>query len=113
MQLLLLKFVQSIRERSFSVYIQCMLQFSSGHFVVQKKMNVYSAVAIDQCHEQANALIRSDGGAVVMTLSPQASERWMVAALKLRRYCLNLKPASLFHRTLPLESATSNTVAHS
>ena len=42
-------------------------------------MNVYSAVAIDQCHEQANALTRSDGGAVVLTLSPQASERWMAA----------------------------------
>ncbi len=34
--------------------------------LVQKTMNVFSAMAIDQCHEQVNALIKSDGGAVCL-----------------------------------------------
>ena len=46
-------------------------QFSIGHIVVQKTINMFSAMAVDQCHEQVNALIKSDGGAVGLTESPQ------------------------------------------
>ena len=128
MQLLLLQFLRSIRERSFSMYIQCLLQiapwcfaldhtnyarwlpvhisdmvnlirthpdvhsqFSSGHFVVQKTTNLFSAMAIDQCHEQVNAPIKSDGGAVGLTESPQALERWMVAGPEIVRVLLEFE----------------------
>jgi len=36
-------------------------------------------MAIDQVHEQANAVIKGDGGAVGITEDPSALRRWMVA----------------------------------
>ena len=66
-------------------------QFSSGYFVVQRTTNVFSAMAIDQCHEQVNALIKSDGGAVGLTESPQALERWMVAGPEIARVLLEFE----------------------
>ena len=66
-------------------------QFSSGHFVVQKTTNLFSAMAIDQCHEQVNALIKSDGGTVGLTESPQALDRWMVAGPEIARVLLEFE----------------------
>ena len=48
-------------------------------------MNVFSAMAIDHCHEQVNALIKSDGSAVGLRESPQGLERWMVAGPEIAR----------------------------
>ena len=36
-------------------------------------------MAIDQCHEEVNELIKGHGGEVGMTEIPQALERWMDA----------------------------------
>jgi len=36
-------------------------------------------MAIDQAHEQANAVIKGDSGAVGITEDPSALRRWMVA----------------------------------
>ena len=36
-------------------------------------------MAIDQAHEQANAVIKADGGAIGVTENPSALRRWMVA----------------------------------
>lgn len=38
--------------------------FCNGGFVVRKTKNRFSAIAIDQAHEQSNALIKGNGGAV-------------------------------------------------
>ena len=48
-------------------------------------------MAIDQCHEQVNAPIKSDGGAVGLTESPQALERWMVAGPEIARVLLEFE----------------------
>ena len=50
-------------------------EFMNGHFAVQKTSNVFSAIAIDQCHEQMNKLVKGEGGAVGLTEDPQALER--------------------------------------
>ena len=64
----------------------------SGHFVVQKTMNVFSTMAIiDQFHEQANALIKSDGGAVGLTESPQTREVWMMDGPEIARELLEFE----------------------
>ena len=53
-------------------------QFTKCHFTVHKMKNVFSAVVIDQCHEQVNELIKGDGCAVGLTENPETLERWMV-----------------------------------
>ena len=47
-------------------------EFMNGHFAVQKTSNIFSAIAIDQCHEQMNKLVKGEGGAVGLTEDPQA-----------------------------------------
>jgi hypothetical protein len=54
-------------------------QFQMGNFVVHKSMRPFSAMAIDQAHEQNNTLVKGDGGAVGLTENPKALHRWMVA----------------------------------
>ncbi len=41
--------------------------FTAGNFTVQKTNKVFSAIPIDQAHEQNNAYIKDDGGAVGLT----------------------------------------------
>ena len=60
-------------------------EFMKGHFAVQKTNKVFSAISIDQCHEQMNKLVKGDGGAVGLTEDPQALERWMVAGPEISR----------------------------
>ena len=47
-------------------------EFCAGKFVVHKTSNKFSAMAIDQCHEQNNALIKESGGAVALITNPGA-----------------------------------------
>ena len=45
-------------------------EFSDGKFVVLKTNRPFSAIGIDHAHEQANALVKGDGGAVGLTEDP-------------------------------------------
>ena len=65
----------TLESRHPSVY----QEFNKGNFVVFKSKKKFSAMAIDQAHEQNNALVKGDGGAVGLTESPNALLRWMVA----------------------------------
>ena len=47
-------------------------QFSQGAFVVHKSPRVFSSIAMDHAHEQANASVKGDGGAVGLTENPGA-----------------------------------------
>ena len=58
---------------------QLAAEFHSGKFVVHKSNREFSALAIDQAHEQANAVIKGDDGAIVVTEDPYALQRWMIA----------------------------------
>lgn len=60
-------------------------EFKDGHFVVHKSPSEFSATAIDQAHEQANAVIKGDGGAVGLTEDLSALRRWMVAGPEVSR----------------------------
>ena len=48
-------------------------------------------MAIDQCHEQMNEVIKGSGGAVGLTENPQALERWMVAGPEISRLVLEFE----------------------
>ncbi|XP_041473700.1 uncharacterized protein LOC121422610 [Lytechinus variegatus] len=60
-------------------------EFRSGKFVVHKTRNNFSAMAIDQYHEQNNALVKGCGGAIGLTGNPGALRRWMVAGPEIAR----------------------------
>lgn len=60
-------------------------QFLKGNFVVKKTTHRFSAIAIDQAHEQNNATVKGDGGAVGLTENPSALRRWMVSGPEMAR----------------------------
>ena len=64
-------------------------EFRKGNFVVRKSKRKYSAIAIDQAHEQNNAVVKGDGGAIGLTEDPQALRRWMVAGPEVSRLLAN------------------------
>ena len=61
------------------------LEFSEGAFVVQKTGHRFSAMALDQAHEQENALIKGEDGAVGLTNNLAALRRWMIGGLEVSR----------------------------
>lgn len=60
-------------------------QFMMGNFTVRKTGRPFSAIAIDQAHEQNNALVKGDGGAIGLTENPSALHRWMVSGPEMAR----------------------------
>ena len=60
-------------------------EFRKGNFVVKKTTHVFSGIAIDQAHEQNNASVKGDGGAVGLTENPAALRRWMVSGPEMAR----------------------------
>ena len=54
-------------------------EFLAGKFTVKKTSRRFSAIALDQAHEQNNACVKGDGGAVGLTENPAALHRWMVS----------------------------------
>lgn len=60
-------------------------QFLTGNFAVKKTTHSFSAIAIDQAHEQNNASVKGDGGAVGLTENTAALRRWMVSGPKMAR----------------------------
>lgn len=60
-------------------------EFAAGKFVIHKTKRLFSAIGVDQAHEQNNALIKGDGGAVGITENESALLRWMVSGPEICR----------------------------
>ena len=60
-------------------------EFVVGNFTVKKTARPFSAIAIDQAHEQNNGAIKGDGGAVGLTENPAALRHWMVCGPEMAR----------------------------
>ena len=60
-------------------------EFVKGHFTVNKTSYAFSNLAVDQAHEQNNAVVKDDGGAVGLTECPAALQRWTVNGLGMTR----------------------------
>ena len=54
-------------------------EFKNGNVAVHRTENRFSAIVIDQAHEQNNKVIKGDVGAIGLTKFPSALRRWMVA----------------------------------
>ena len=60
-------------------------EFDQGSFVVHKSTGPFSAIAIDHAHEQNNAVVKGDGGAIGLTQNLRALLRWIVAGPEIAR----------------------------
>ena len=62
-------------------------EFCSANFVVRKTINPFSAIALDQAHEQNSVIIKGVGGAVSLLSkdTDSALRRWKVAGPELCR----------------------------
>lgn len=60
-------------------------EFEKGNFAIRKTESKFLNIAIDQAHEQNNAIVKGDGGAIGLTEDPDALRRWMVAGPKISR----------------------------
>ncbi|MES9879584.1 MAG: TCR domain-containing protein, partial [Sedimenticola sp.] len=60
-------------------------QFESGKFVIKKTHRRFSSIAIDQCHEQNNCIVKDEGGAIGLTENTSQLLRWMVAGPEMAR----------------------------
>lgn len=60
-------------------------EFKKGNFAIHKSPKNFSSMAIDQAHEQNNAIIKGDGGAIGLTEDPSALRRWTVAGPEVSR----------------------------
>ena len=70
-------------------------EFEAGKFSVHKTRNKFSAMALDQCLEQNNALIKQSGGAVGLTTNSSALKRWMVAGPEVARIVAEFENCAL------------------
>ena len=128
MELLILMFVRSIRERNFLLYLDSLAElapwffalnhtnyarwlpvhihdmallhikhpdiskeFHAGNFTQLKTQRPFSAIALDQMHEQENAKVKGDGGAIGLTEDQAALQRWMIAGPEIARLTQEFK----------------------
>ena len=67
--------LQQLQSKCPSVHAE----FLDGKFVTQKTKKRFSALAHDQVHEQLNAIVKGEGGAIGLTESDSQLRRWMVS----------------------------------
>ena len=60
-------------------------EFTNRSFIVFKTEKVFSSIALDHAHEQVNASVKGEGGAVGLTENPAALRRWMIAGPEVAR----------------------------
>lgn len=60
-------------------------EFLNGKFTANISGRKFSAMALDQAHEQCNSRVKGDGGAVGLTENPNELRRWMVAGQEVSR----------------------------
>ena len=77
-------------------------EFLKGNFVVKKTARKFSAIAIDHAHEQNNASVKDDGGAVSLTENPAALRRWMMSGPEMARVIGEFEASTKRRKTLDL-----------
>ena len=81
-------------------------EFVKWHFTVKKTSHAFSNLAIDQAHEQNNAVVKDDGGAVGLAECPAALQRWMLSGPEMARV------SNDFDRAVDCALCTSDTRHH-
>ena len=73
---------------------------------MQKTCRPFSTIALGHAHEQCNAMVKGDGGAVGLPSTPGALRRWVTAGPQIARW---LK--SCFEHSMTSKSADSDDIA--
>ena len=73
--------------------------------VAKESTRPFAAIAIDHAHEQNNAVVKGEDGAIGLTQNPRALLRWMVAGPEIARTIDGFKTACLAGTT----AGTTNT----
>ena len=60
-------------------------QFSQVKFVVRKTNRPFSAISVNNAHEQNNAIVKGTAGVTDLMQNPKAMLRWMVAGPEIAR----------------------------
>ena len=55
------------------------------HWVISKSENKFSAIPIDQAHEQENKHVKGSGGVIGITQNPSALRRWLLSGPEISR----------------------------
>ena len=79
-------------------------EFCEGEFVVQTTNSTFSAMAIDQCHEQRNADVKGSGGPIGHMDDAAALRRWMVAGPEVSRIVAEYEECSIQTSTAEIRS---------
>lgn len=53
-------------------------EFAAGKFTFQEADHAFSAMPLDQAHEQYTEVVKKDGGDIGLMENPQALRRWIV-----------------------------------
>lgn len=77
--------------------------FMKGAFVVHKTAKLFSSIALDHAHEQENAIVKGDGGAVGLTENPAALRRWMIGGPELSRMVQEFEKSTFTFETQKLQ----------
>ena len=77
----------SLSEKHPAIY----QEFIAGRFVAHKTNRSFSAMALDQAHEQANPNVKGDGGAVGLTKNPMRYNSGWLHAPKYQEWWQSLK----------------------
>ena len=65
----------TLQNRHPSIYAK----FCDGKFTANRSDRPFSRMSLDESHEQNNACVKEEGGAIGLTEKPKALLRWMVA----------------------------------
>ena len=68
-------------------------------------------MVIDQTHEQANAVIKGDGGAVGVTENPSALRRWMVSGPEVSHLVAQYDAVSQAKHAINIQHKTPGTMS--
>ena len=60
-------------------------EFDNGNWTVSRSNRRFSALPIDQAHEQANKPVKGVGGIIGLTENPAMLERWIVTGPEISR----------------------------
>ena len=80
------------------------LEFIAEKFVAHKTNRSFS---FDQAHEQANAIVKGDGGAVGLTENPNALQRWMFGGPEISRMVAEFEDGTIHGSTKHHEQTTA------
>ena len=86
--------MELLKERHPAIYEEFLL----GKFVVHKTSHAFSMIPLGHNHEQENAKIKGEGGAVGLTEDPVALRRWLIAGPKIAQVVNEFETTFLSHK---------------